>query len=433
MIEIVNKDDTNRRQHRLDQLLSRGVAFDPELMAQVAGILDDVRRRGDSALIDYTARFDGVQLRSNELRVSEESLETWAAEVDQNVVDALRRAIHNVRKFHERQLESSWEINSDPEIKLGQRVQSIDSVGLYVPGGTAAYPSSVIMNVVPAQVAGVRRIVVTTPPKNLAANPAVAAALKELKVTEIYSVGGAQAIAALAYGTETVSSVDKIAGPGNQFVAAAKQLVFGVVGIDSIAGPTELVIIADESARAEFVAADLLAQAEHGEDSAAVLITTSPHLAEAVLMEVGWQIRSLARGEIIRRSCERNGLILIAESIDEACDLVNKLAPEHVQVMTSDADGDAQKIKHAGAIFIGPQTPTAVGDYFAGPNHVLPTGGTARFSSPLGVHDFMKRTNVIRYSAAAMRAAAESIATLATVEGLQAHAHSAVIRLDKAR
>ena len=433
MIEIVNKDDTNRRQQRLDRLLSRGVAFDPELMAQVAGILNDVRRQGDSALIEYTARFDGVQLRSNELRVSEESLESSAAEADQRVVDALRRAIHNVREFHERQRESSWEINSDPEITLGQRVQAIASVGLYVPGGTAAYPSSVIMNVVPAQVAGVGRIVVTTPPKNLAANPAVAAALKELKVTEIYSIGGAQAIAALAYGTETIPSVDKIAGPGNQFVAAAKQLVFGVVGIDSIAGPTELVIIADDSARAEFVAADLLAQAEHGEDSAAVLITTSPHLAEAVLMEVGLQIRSLARGEIIRRSCESNGLILISETIDEACDLVNKLAPEHVQLMTSDADRDAQKIKHAGAIFIGPQTPTAVGDYFAGPNHVLPTGGTARFSSPLSVNDFMKRTNVIRYSASAMRAAAESIATLATVEGLQAHAQSAMIRLDKAR
>lgn len=432
MIEIVNKDDTNRRQQRLDQLLSRGVAFDPELMAQVAGILDDVRRRGDTALIEYTALFDGVQLQSNELRVSEESLEKSAAEVDQRVVDALRRAIHNVREFHERQLESSWEINSDPEITLGQRVQSIDSVGLYVPGGTAAYPSSVIMNVVPAQVAGVRRIVVTTPPKNLSANPAVAAALKELKVTEIYSIGGAQAIAALAYGTETIPSVDKIAGPGNQFVAAAKQLVFGVVGIDSIAGPTELVIIADDSARAEFVAADLLAQAEHGEDSAAVLITTSAHLAEAVLMEVGWQISSLDRAEIIRRSCERNGVILIAETVDEACELVNKLAPEHVQVMTADADRDAQKIKHAGAIFIGPQTPTAVGDYFAGPNHVLPTGGTARFSSPLGVNDFIKRTNVVRYSASAMRAAAESIAILATVEGLQAHAQSAVIRLDKA-
>ena len=433
MIEIVKRGDTKRRQQKLKQLLSRGVAFDPELMAQVAGILDDVRRRGDAALIEYTARFDGVQLKPRELRASQESLEMSAAQVDQSVVEALRRAIHNVREFHKRQVEPSWEINTDPEITLGQRVQPIDSVGLYVPGGTAAYPSSVVMNVVPAQVAGVRRIVVATPPKNLAANPAVAAALKELGVIEIYSIGGAQAIAALAYGTETIPSVDKIAGPGNQFVAAAKQLVFGVVGIDSIAGPTELVIIADDTACAEFVAADLLAQAEHGEDSTAVLITTSLHLAEAVVMEIGWQIRSLTRADIIRRSCEKHGVILIADTIDEACDLVNQLGPEHVQVMTSEADGDAQKIIHAGAIFIGSQTPTAVGDYLAGPNHVLPTGGTARFLSPLGVHDFMKRTNVVRYSASAMRAAAESIATLATVEGLQAHAQSAMIRLNKAR
>jgi histidinol dehydrogenase len=385
------------------------------------------------ALIEYTTRFDGVQLNPQELRASPESLEMSAAKVDQHVVEALRRAIHNVREFHERQLEHSWELHPDPEIMLGQRVQAIDSVGLYVPGGTAAYPSSVVMNVVPAQVAGVRRIVVTTPPKNLAANPAVAAALKELGVTEIYSVGGAQAIGALAFGTETIPSVDKIAGPGNQFVAAAKQLVFGVVGIDSIAGPTELVIIADDTARAEFVAADLLAQAEHGEDSAAVLVTTSPHLAEAVVMEIGLQVHSLARADIIRRSCEKHGVIIIADTIDEACDLVNQLAPEHVQVMTSNADRDAQKIVHAGAIFIGSHTPTAVGDYFAGPNHVLPTGGTARFSSPLGVNDFMKRTNVIRYSESALRAAAESIATLATIEGLSAHAHSATIRLDKAR
>lgn len=433
MIKIVRQGDKNQQQQKIKQLLSRGVAFDPELMARVAGIIDDVRRRGDSAVIEYTSRFDGVQLEAQELNVSLEILETSAAQVDSAVVDALRLAIHNVREFHERQLEHSWELHPDAEILLGQRLQAIDSVGLYVPGGTAAYPSSVVMNVVPAQVAGVRRIAVTTPPKNLAANPAVAAALIELGVTEIYSVGGAQAIGALAYGTQTIPSVDKIAGPGNQFVAAAKQLVFGVVGVDSIAGPTELVIIADDTARAVFVAADLLAQAEHGEDSAAVLITTSPQLAEAVMIEIDLQIDSLLRADIIRRSCEENGLIIIADTIDEACDLVNQLAPEHVQVMTSDADRDAQKIIHAGAIFIGSHTPTAVGDYFAGPNHVLPTGGTARFSSPLGVNDFMKRTNVIRYSESALRAAAESIATLATVEGLQGHAQSATIRLNKAR
>jgi histidinol dehydrogenase len=433
VIEIVNRGDANRRQQKLEQLLSRGVSFDSALTTQVAEILDEVRTRGDAALIDYTARYDGVQLTPETLRVSAETLERSAAQVDSPVLDALRKAIQNVRDFHERQLESSWEINPDPGIMLGQRLQPIQSVGLYVPGGTAAYPSSVVMNVVPAQVAGVSRIVVTTPPKNLARNAAVAAALKELKVTEVYSVGGAQAIAALAYGTETIKQVDKITGPGNQFVAAAKKLVFGSVGIDSIAGPTEVVIIADDSARAEFVAADLLAQAEHADDSATVLITTSTHLAEAVVMEIGWQIRSLERAQIIRQSLEKYGVILITDTIDQGCELVNQLAPEHVQLMTSDADRDSQKIKHAGAIFIGSHTPTAVGDYFAGPNHVLPTGGTARFSSPLGVHDFMKRTNVVRYSPGALRAAAESIAILAGVEGLHAHAHSAVIRLDEGR
>jgi histidinol dehydrogenase len=289
------------------------------------------------------------------------------------------------------------------------------------------------MNVIPAQVAGVGRIAVATPPRNLASNPAVAAALRELRVNEVYSVGGAQAIGAFAYGTSTVRAVHKITGPGNRFVAAAKQLVFGVVGIDSIAGPTEVVIVADDSARAEYVAADLMAQAEHADDSAAVLITTSMHLAEAVLLEIGWQMRALSRSEVIRKSLEEFGVILITDNLDEAFELVNQLAPEHVQVMTTEGDRDSQKINHAGAVFIGQHSPTALGDYFAGPNHVLPTGGTARFSSPLTVHDFTKRSNVVRYSAAAFRDAAESIATLATVEGLDAHAHSALIRLGEAR
>ena len=433
MIEIINSHDKERRQQKLEKLLARGVSFDPELIKQVSGILSDIRKRGDDALIDYTARFDGVQLEPEELQVSEESLERAAAGVDAKVLEAMRLAIENIRAFHQRQLETSWEIEPSPGIMLGQRVQPIESVGLYVPGGTAAYPSSVLMNVIPAQVAGVRRIAVATPPRNLASNRAVAAALRELRIDEVYSVGGAQAIGAFAYGTNTVRAVHKITGPGNRFVAAAKQLVFGVVGIDSIAGPTEVVIVADDSARAEYVAADLMAQAEHAEDSAAVLITTSMHLAEAVLVEIGLQMRALSRSEIIRKSLEEFGVILITDNLDEAFELVNQLAPEHVQVMTADADRDSQKIKHAGAVFIGQHTPTALGDYFAGPNHVLPTGGTARFSSPLTVHDFIKRSNVVRYSAAAFRDAAESIATLATVEGLHAHAQSALIRLGEVR
>lgn len=433
MIEIVNKGDKQRRQQKLEKLLTRGVSFEPELLAQVSRILDDVRQRGDDALLEYAGRFDGVQLQREELVASEESIERAAANVDPKVLEALRRAIENVREFHQRQLESSWEIEPAPGIMLGQRVQPIESAGLYVPGGTAAYPSSVLMNVIPAQIAGVSRIAVATPPRSLALNPAVAAALRELKVREVYSVGGAQAIAALAYGTNTVRAVHKITGPGNRFVAAAKQILFGVVGIDSIAGPTEVVIVADDSARAEYVAADLLAQAEHAEDSAAVLITTSTHLAETVLLELGWQMRALPRAPVIRKALDQFGVILITDTLDEAFELVNRLAPEHVQVMTTDADRDSQKIKNAGAIFVGQHSPTALGDYFAGPNHVLPTGGTARFFSPLTVHDFMKRTNVVRYSAAAFRNAAESIATLANVEGLPAHAQSALIRLGEAR
>ncbi|HSE32355.1 MAG TPA: histidinol dehydrogenase [Pyrinomonadaceae bacterium] len=433
MIEIINRTDKERRRQKLEKLLARGVSFDRELIQQVGRIIDDVRKRGDEALIDYTRQFDGVELQLEELRLSEESIERAAAGVDANVLEALRRAIRNVREFHLRQIDTSWAIEPAPGIKLEQRLRPIESVGVYVPGGTAAYPSSVMMNVVPAQVAGVSRIAVATPSRSLTSNPAVAAALRELKVDEVYSVGGAQAIAALAYGTETVRAVHKITGPGNRFVAAAKQLVFGAVGIDSIAGPSEVVIVADDSARAEYVAADLLAQAEHAEDAAAVLITPSMHLAETVLLEIGRQVRVLPRASIIRKSLEHFGAILITDTLDEAFELVNQLAPEHVQVMTSDADRDSVKITDAGAIFVGQHSPTALGDYFAGPNHVLPTGGTARFSSPLSVHDFMKRTNVIRYSPQALRDAAESVATLATVEGLQAHAQSALIRLGEAR
>ena len=433
MIEIINTNDKERRRQKLEKLLARGVSFDPQLITQVSSILDDVRRRGDEALVEYTARFDGVQVQPSQLRIDEASLESAASTVAPKVLEAIRRAIQNIREFHQRQLNRSWDLEPGPGIMLAQRVQPIESVGLYVPGGTAAYPSSVLMNVIPAQVAGVPRIAVATPPLNLASNPAVAAALRELNVNEVYSIGGAQAIAALAYGTQTVEPVHKITGPGNRFVAAAKQLVFGVVGIDSIAGPTEVVIVADDSARAEYVAADLLAQAEHAEDSAAVLITTSARFAEAVLMEIGCQLRALPRADTIRKAFEEFGAIFITDTLDEAFALVNRLAPEHVQVMTADADRESLKIKHAGTIFLGQHSPTALGDYFAGPNHVLPTGGTARFSSPLSVGDFMTITNVVRYSAEAFRNAAECISTIATVEGLHAHAKSALIRIGEVR
>ena len=410
----------------VDHLAARSVALDADLMSRVTAIVDGVRTRGDRALIEYTARFDQVEL--TELRIGRGELTRWAEGVDGRVLNALREAVNNVRSFHEHQLEQSWSISPAEGVRLGQRLTALDSVGLYVPGGTAAYPSSVVMNVVPAQVAGVERIVVTTPPRTLSQNPALAAALLELDVTEVYAVGGAQAIAALAFGTETIPRVDKITGPGNKYVAAAKKLVFGVVGIDAIAGPTEVAIIADETARADFIAADLLAQAEHGEDASAVLITTSESLADKVSGEVERQVQSLARREIAMASLQEYGAIVMVESLDQACELVNELAPEHVELVTSDDEATAEKIRHAGAIFFGGYTPEAVGDYLAGPNHVLPTGRTARFSSALGVYDFMKRTSLLRYSEEAFDAVVESVAVLAECEGLTGHARSAVIR-----
>jgi histidinol dehydrogenase len=420
LLDRINKIELVKR------LARRSVVFDQELMSVVGAIVEDVRVRGDEALIEYTARFDKVEL--NTLRVSEEELRSCAARADERVRGALREAIANVRDFHERQVERSWTLNPREGVQLGQRITPLERVGLYVPGGTAAYPSSVVMNVVPAQVAGVERIVVATPPRTLSESPAVAAALVELNVKEVYAVGGAQAIAALAFGTETVPRVDKITGPGNKNVAAAKKLVFGVVGIDAIAGPTEVVIVADETARAEFIAADLLAQAEHGEDASAVLITNSESVARSVAEEVERQAESLPRREIVRSSLQDYGAIVVVETLEEACALVNELAPEHVEIVTRDDESVAEMIRHAGAIFFGSYTPEAVGDYLAGPNHVLPTSRTARFSSALGVFDFVKRTSLLRYSKDAFAQVAESVAVLAECEGLNGHARSALIR-----
>jgi len=420
MIPKVNKMEVVQR------LAARSVALDAELTSVVASIVDDVRARKDEALFDYTARFDNVELK--QLRVGKDELRRCAVGVDENVRRALREAIENVRAFHERQVEESWIISPREGVQLGQRITPLERVGLYVPGGTAAYPSSVVMNVVPAQVAGVERIVVTTPPRTFSENPAVAAALIELNVSEVYAVGGAQAIAALAFGTETVPRVDKITGPGNKYVAAAKKLVFGVVGIDSIAGPTEVVIVADETARPDFIAADLLAQAEHGEDASAVLITTDESLARRVAEEVERQAPSLPRREIVGSSLKQYGAIVVVESLNEACDLVNELAPEHVEIVTKDDESIADKIRHAGAIFFGGYTPEAVGDYLAGPNHVLPTSRTARCSSALGVYDFVKRTSLLRYSKEAFSKVADSVNVLAESEGLAGHATSALIR-----
>ncbi|HEX8686375.1 MAG TPA: histidinol dehydrogenase, partial [Pyrinomonadaceae bacterium] len=369
MIEVIH--DEGGRERKLAAILGRSVAADAALTAAVAAIVEDVRRRGDAALADYTERFDGVRLRPEEFRVEESALRESAARADGRVLEALRASIRNVRAFHEHERAESWEIEAGRGVRLGQRISPVDAAGLYVPGGTASYPSSVVMNVVPAQVAGVGRIAVVTPPRTLSETPAVAAALLELGVKEIYQVGGAQAVAALAYGTRTIPRVDVITGPGNRYVAAAKRLVYGAVGIDSVAGPSEVVVLADETARADFVAADLLAQAEHGEDASAVLVTTDPGLAEGVAAEVARQAATLPRRETVARSLADFGAVFVIGSIEEACDIVNLLAPEHLEIVTRDEDAAAALVRHAGAIFFGGHTPEAVGDYFAGPNHVL--------------------------------------------------------------
>jgi len=430
VIEVILSSDKDRLEKKLQSLRRRSVALDVSLLRQVESIIDDVRKRGDQALVDYAARFDGYHQQASELRVSMETLERAAAAVDAKFLAALAEAIRNVKNFHEQERQQSWELDTEQGARLGQRITPIECVGLYVPGGSAAYPSSVVMNVIPAQVAGVSRIVVATPPRSLQENPAVAATLLVLGVKEVYAVGGAQAIAALAYGTETVPRVDKITGPGNRYVAAAKKLVFGIVGIDSIAGPSEVVIIADDTARADFLAADLLAQAEHAEDASAVLITTSDKLAGTVAAEVALQMDSLPRRATIEQSLNLYGAIIVVGDLDEACAIANELAPEHLEIITRDDEAVAQGVCHAGAIFFGSYTPEAVGDYFAGPNHVLPTAGAARFASALSVHDFVRRTSTLRYSREAFHRSAKKIATLAKAEGLDAHARSAEIRLE---
>jgi len=431
MIEIIKLKGSDPEKHRkLRRILSRTSGLDDEILARTEAVVRDVEGRGDAALIEYTARFDGVTLTPDDLRARPQLIEELAAQVDGRLIAAMREAIANIRRFHERQMTRDWEMEAANGVRLGQRVTPLESVGLYVPGGSAAYPSTVMMNAIPAQVAGVGRIVVVTPPAQFAKSPVIAAVLKELGLCEVYTVGGAQAVAALAYGTETLPRVDKIVGPGNQYVAAAKKLVYGVVDIDSLAGPSEIVVIADETARADFVAADLLSQAEHSEDAAAMLITTSERFAAAVGEEIEKQTALLSRREIIARSLADFGALVVVGSLEEACALADQIAPEHIEVMTADSEATAARLRHAGAIFIGAYSPEPVGDYFAGTNHVLPTGGTARFSSALGVYDFLKRTSIIRYTRAELLRTAEAIDRLARAEGFDAHARAATIRVE---
>ena len=395
----------------------------------VSEIIADVRKRGDEALIEYTERFDKVKLSS--LRVSEEEIEEAFGLVDAQFVQILKKAEKNIREFHEKQKQSGFEINKNEKIIVGQRVIPVEVAGIYVPGGTAAYPSTVLMDAVPASVAGVERIVMVTPPgKDGKVNPVILAAAKVAGVTEIYKVGGAQAVAALAYGTESIPKTDKIVGPGNAFVAEAKRQVYGAVSIDMIAGPSEILVIADNTNRASDVAADLLSQAEHDKMASAVLVTDDEKFADAVSAELERQIPLLERCDIARASIDNNGKIIITASIDEAVEIANKIAPEHLEICVDNPFIYLDKIKHAGSVFLGKNCPEAIGDYYAGTNHTLPTSGTARFSSPLSVDDFVKKTQYIYYDSEALSEVCRDVEYFAKKEGLTAHAKSAVCRFE---
>jgi len=394
-----------------------------EQMKTVKLVLADVKSRGDKAIAEYSEKWDRVKLQN--FRVSKIEIEDAKARFDFELQEDLEEAAHNIRVFHEKQKRSSYEVDVKNGSFIGQRVSPLDAVGLYVPGGSAAYPSSVLMNVIPAQVAGVKRIVIVSPPNDQGALPdAVLVAASILGIEEIYKIGGAQAIAALAYGTETIEPVDKITGPGNIFVALAKREVFGEVAIDMIAGPSEIAIIADDTAYADEVAADLLSQAEHDPMACPILMTPSDSFAREVAREVEKQLSTLPRERIARAAVERFGKIYVAETIADIVEAVNKIAPEHLEIMTNEPHEIARQIRHAGAIFIGRYSSEPIGDYFAGTNHVLPTNSTARFSSPLSVDDFIKKTSIIYYSEESWQQHAPKIARLARMEGLEAHARA---------
>ena len=393
----------------------------------VTDIIANVRRSGDKALLEYNLKFDKAELTS--LQVTEEEIEAAFAAVEPKFLAILEQAAENIRSFHSRQVRNSFVIAEKPGIVLGQKVTPIENVGIYVPGGTAAYPSTVLMDSIPAKIAGCSQIVMVTPPgSDGKINPVILAAAKIAGVDKIFKVGGAQAIAALAYGTESVPKVDKIVGPGNAFVAEAKKQVFGMVSIDMIAGPSEILVIADGKSNPAHVAADLLSQAEHDKLASAVLVTDSEALAQAVSEELERQIPLLPRAEIARASIDRGGKIIVAESLMSGIEIANEIAPEHLELMVDDPFSYLDAVKHAGSIFMGRNCPEALGDYFAGPNHTLPTSGTARFSSPLSVDDFVKKSQFTYYTADALSAVAESIDYFAGKEGLQAHGKSVMIR-----
>ena len=396
----------------------------------VAAILADVKKRGDEAVLEYTARFDRCQLDS--LAVTAQEIEEAMNQVEPEFLEVLQKAAANIREFHTAQVRQSLVLTPRSGVVLGQRITPIERVGLYVPGGTAAYPSTVLMDAIPAKIAGCEKIVMVTPPgADGKINPAILAAAKIAGVTDIFKMGGAQAVAALAYGTESVPKVDKIVGPGNAYVAEAKKQVFGMVAIDMIAGPSEILVLADGKSDPRVVAADMLSQAEHDRNATAVLVTESMALAQAVQAELETQLEALPRRDIARASVDNNGMIIVADTLMQGIEIANRLAPEHLELLVDDPFSYLDAIRNAGSVFLGRSCPEALGDYFAGPNHTLPTSGTARFSSPLGVDDFVKKSQFLYYTPDALDAVAEDVAKFARKEGLEAHARSAVIRSGK--
>ena len=429
-MRIIGLDETSKK-NILTDLLRR----DPNQYGSYAGtvqsIIDDVKEHGDQAVFSYTEKFDGAHITANTIRVTDEEIEEAMAQVEPELLEVMKKSMKNIRAYHEKQRRQSW-FDSQPDgTILGQKITALESVGVYVPGGKAAYPSSVLMNIIPAEVAGVKRIVMVTPPgKDGKVNPVTLTAAHLAGASEVYKAGGAQAVAALAFGTESIPRVNKIVGPGNIFVALAKKAVYGHVSIDSIAGPSEILVLADNSANPRFVAADLLSQAEHDELASAILVTTSMELAKQVSEEVDRFVKQLSRKEILEKSLENYGYILVAETLEDAIDTANEIASEHLEIVTRNPFEVMTKIQNAGAIFIGPYSSEPLGNYFAGPNHVLPTNGTAKFFSPLGVDDFIKKSSIIYYSKEALEAIHTDIEKFANAEHLTAHANSIQVRFE---
>lgn len=430
MIDIVNLDKNNKSYY-VDMLKNRAETVQKEVIIAVDNILADVRENKDLAVIKYTNIYDSKEVNSQNMKVTVDEIENAYKIVDKKFIDAIKMAKENIWFFHEKQKQNSWMVNKEDGVILGQKVRALDTVGIYVPGGTAAYPSSVIMNTIPAKVAGVNKVVMVTPPsKDGSINPNILVAADIAGVDEIYKVGGAQGVAALAYGTESIPKVDKIVGPGNIYVAMAKRSVYGFVDIDMIAGPSEILVISDESGDAKYIAADLMSQAEHDVLASSILVTTSMRLAKDVVVELERQVKTLSRKDIILKSLKDYGAIIVVENLEDAIEMSNIIAPEHLEVMVEEPFEILGELTNAGSIFLGKYAPEPLGDYMAGPNHVLPTSGSAKFFSPLSVDDYIKKSSFIYYSEKGLSKVKDEVITLADTEGLTAHANSIKVRFE---